>query len=70
MTYLALRGKGARIINFPCENVSVNDCIVWVDRGDVFRLGYESTCAYMRNIYCDGIEVLHYSKYHRYPTHE
>lgn len=56
--------------NFPCENITISDCIVWVDGANVFRIGYESTCAYMKNIYCEDLEVLHYSKSHRYPIHE
>lgn len=63
--------KGKRSSNnYPCENVLIKDCIVWVDGANVFRIGYESTCAYMKDIICDGLEVLHYSKYHRSPTHE
>lgn len=55
--------------NRPCENIHIHDCECWTDCANVFRIGYECDAAYFRNIRAHDIDVLHYAREYREPTH-
>ncbi len=61
--------KGLAKTPRPCENILIEDCVFWTDVANVFRIGYECETAGMRNITARNIDVLHYSKNYRDPTH-
>ncbi|NLY02109.1 MAG: hypothetical protein GXY83_38995 [Rhodopirellula sp.] len=61
--------KGLAKMPRPCENILIEDCEFWTDVANVFRIGYECETAGMRNITARNIDVLHYSKNYRDPTH-
>lgn len=61
--------KGMAEMTRPCENIVVEDCEFWTDVANIFRIGYECETAGMRNITARNIDVLHYSKDYRDPTH-
>lgn len=61
--------KGLAEMTRPCENIVVEDCEFWTDVANIFRIGYECETAGMRNITARNIDVLHYSKDYRDPTH-
>lgn len=50
-----------------CENIHSENCQVWTDMANIWRIGYESDCAVMRNITAKDIDVLHYSHDYRAP---
>ena len=45
----------------PVENVLVEDCELWCDHANVFRIGFECDAAYMRNLKVRNVDVLHFS---------
>jgi hypothetical protein len=53
----------------PCANILIEDCVFWTDAANIFRIGYECETAGMRDITARNIDVLHYSKNYRPPTH-
>ena len=61
--------KGLAKMPRPCENILIEDCVFWTDVANVFRIGYECETAGMRSITARNIDVLHYSKNYRDPTH-
>ena len=46
----------------PCEDVLVEDCTLWVDRANVFRIGYESNASAFRRLAFRNIYVHAYSE--------
>lgn len=61
--------KGLAKVPRPCENMLIEDCVFWTDVANIFRIGYECETAAMRSITARNIDVLHYSKNYREPTH-
>jgi len=59
--------KGIDVNGQDCENIHCEDCQVWTDRANIWRIGYECDCKAMRNISAKNIDVLHYSKDFRAP---
>jgi hypothetical protein len=57
---IAIKGT-ARNAGRPkaCENIAITDCTFWTDYANIFRLGYESQAAAMRNIRATNIDVVH-----------
>ena len=55
---IAIKGcdAGERL---PVERVLVEDCDMWCDRANVFRIGYECDAAYMGKIAARNLEILH-----------
>lgn len=60
----AIKGYAGK---YTCENIRMEDCLVWTDRANIWRIGFECTCAgdVMRNITAKNIDVLHYSENER-----
>ena len=58
--------KGTRENN--CENIHCENCKLWTDKANIWRIGYECECQAMRNITAKDIDVLHYSIDYRSPT--
>lgn len=61
--------KGLAGMTAPCENITIEDCVFWTDVANIFRIGYECETSGMRNIRVRNIDVPHYSKNFRPPTH-
>ena len=61
--------KGMAKMPRPCENILIENCEFWTDVANIFRIGYECETAGMRKITVRDIDVLHYSKNYRSPTH-
>lgn len=51
------------------ENIRCENCQVWTDKANIWRIGYECDCEVMRNITAKDIDVLHYSHEFRDPGH-
>lgn len=49
------------------ENIRCENCQVWTDKANIWRIGYECDCDVMRNITARDIDVLHYSNEYRKP---
>ncbi len=45
----------------PVENLTVERCVLWTDRANVFRLGCECRAQLMRRLVFRDIDVLHYT---------
>ena len=58
-----MRGKKA------CENILVEDSILWTDVANTFRIGYVCEAEAMRNIVCRNCDIPFYSINYRDPTH-
>ena len=54
---LALKGLDESYGN--CEDVSVENCVLWCDRARIALLGHESRAPYMRRITFRDIDVIH-----------
>lgn len=52
-----------------CENILVEDSILWTDRANTFRYGFECEAAAMRNITVRNCHIPFYSKDMRPPEH-
>jgi hypothetical protein len=52
-----------------CENISVENCELWTDKANIFRIGYECGATDMRNIIGRHLYVVHYSFDFRPPEH-
>ena len=52
-----------------CENILVENCELWTDRANIFRIGYECDSDGMRNITGRNIDVLHYANKYKSPEH-
>ncbi len=51
-----------------CENILVEDCEMWTDKANIFRIGYECDSDGMRNIRGRNLDVLHYAN--KYKSHD
>jgi len=51
-----------------CENIYTENCEVWTDKANVYRIGYECDSEGMSDIYGKDIDVLHYSRDYRLPS--
>lgn len=54
---LALKGLDADYGN--CENITVENCILWCDRARIVLMGHESRAPFMRNIRFENLEIIH-----------
>ena len=61
---IAIKGMGGKN---PVENIYIENCILWTDCANIFRIGYESEAPYFKNIKCKNIYVPFYAEY-RKPT--
>lgn len=61
--------KGMAEMTPACENIRVENCQFWTDVANIYRIGYECQTEAMRNIVSKNIDVLHYSKDCREPSH-
>lgn len=61
--------KGIDASKLPCENILVENCQFWTDLANIYRIGYECDAAVMKHIVSKNIDVLHYSKNYREPSH-
>ncbi|MDO4584386.1 MAG: glycosyl hydrolase family 28 protein [Planctomycetia bacterium] len=61
--------KGIDASRRPCENILIEDCQFWTDVANIYRIGYECDSETMKNIVSRKIDVLHYSKNYRLPSH-
>jgi len=53
-----------------CERIRVEDCVLWTDGANIFRIGYESETAGVmaRDLVARNIDVLHVAAEHRAAT--
>jgi len=56
---IAIKGLAA-YGNKACEQITVENCCFWTDRANIFRIGYESDAAAMRDITARNIDVIHF----------
>ncbi len=66
---IAVKGTGQDRDAPPTRDILVENCILWTDRANAFRIGYESNTEEMANIRARNIDVIHYSKDFRPPSH-
>ncbi len=52
----------------PVENVHVEDCELWCDSANTFRLGYECDTPYMKGVTVRNVDVLHFSPHPPIPV--
>ena len=45
----------------PVENVRVEDCELWCDQANTFRIGFECDAAWMKGLTVRNVDVLHFS---------
>lgn len=55
---VALKGLDSEYGN--CENISVQNCVLWCDRARISLLGHESRAPYMRNIRYENLDIVHF----------
>ena len=69
---IAVKGMDFRPVaeRSPCEDILVEDSTLWVDRANVFRIGYESNASAFRRLTFRGIDVHAYSHKCRPVGHE
>jgi len=53
--------------SFACEDISVENCVLWTDRANIFRIGYECWTPYMKNLRAKNIYVVYYGTPYRNP---
>lgn len=49
------------------QDIRFENCQVWTDKANIWRIGYECDCEVMRDIVACDIDVLHYSNEYRAP---
>ena len=59
----ALKGHD-REKNTPVDGILIEECDLWCDRANIFRVGYESDASGMGNITGRNLEILHVSSEH------
>ncbi len=67
---IAIKGIGPKKWNqgaLPCEHIRVDDCELWTDMANIYRIGYECNAAQMADIVSRNCDVLHYSADYRTP---
>ena len=47
--------------NSNVERITVENCVLWCDRGRIFLLGHESQAPYMRHITLRNLDIIHFS---------
>lgn len=57
---IAIKGMAG---DLPCENMVVEDSILWTDSANTFRIGYECHTPAMTNLKCRNLYVPFYSEY-------
>ncbi len=50
------KGKGPNDV--PIQNLVVSHCVLWTDRANIWRIGYETDAAATRNFVFRDIDVL------------
>lgn len=55
---IALKGLNSEYGN--CENITVENCILWCDRARISLLGHESRAEFMRNVRYENLDVIHF----------
>lgn len=65
---IAIKGM-PRCGKVPCENIYIENCVLWVDIANIFRVGYECFAPYFKNIKAKNIYVPFYSTLYRDPPH-
>ena len=59
--------KGMDPDGLPCENILIEDCMLWNDWANVFRIGYECDAPYMKNIVVRNCDIVHYAFRYKEP---
>ena len=59
--------KGMDPNGLPCENILIEDCLLWNDWANVFRVGYECDAPYMKNIVARNCVIAHYAFRYKEP---
>ena len=60
--------KGMDPDGLPCENILIEDCMLWNDWANVFRIGYECDTPYMKNIVVRNCDIVHYAFRYKEPA--
>ena len=59
--------KGMDASGLPCENILIEDCMLWNDWANVIRIGYECETPYMKNIIMRNCDVVHHAFRYKEP---
>ena len=59
--------KGMDASGLPCENILIEDCMLWNDWANVIRIGYECETPYMKNIVMRNCDVVHHAFRYKEP---
>ena len=59
--------KGMDASGLPCENILIEDCMLWNDWANVIRVGYECETPYMKNIVMRNCDVVHHAFRYKEP---
>ena len=57
--------KGMDVAGLPCDNILIEDCQLWSDNANNFRIGYECDAPYFANIVARNLDIIHYSHLYR-----
>lgn len=56
-----ISGKLSSGAFLPCKNISIENCLFWVDKANIFRIGFECAASEMANIKVRNIDVPFYA---------
>ena len=59
--------KGMDQNGLPCENILIENCMLWNDWANVCRIGYECEAPYMKNIVIRNCDIVHYAFRYKEP---
>lgn len=59
--------KGMDASGLPCENILVEDSMLWNDWANVIRVGYECEAPYMKNIVVRNCDIVHHAFRYKEP---
>ena len=59
--------KGMDPDGLPCENIVIEDSMLWNDWANVVRIGYECDGPYMKNIVVRNCDIVHYAFRYKEP---
>ena len=59
--------KGMDQNGLPCENILIEDSMLWNDWANIIRIGYECEAPYMKNIVLRNCDIVHYAFRYKEP---
>ena len=59
--------KGMDQNGLPCENILIEDSMLWNDWANIIRIGYECEAPYMKNIVMRNCDIVHFAFRYKEP---